>query len=225
LLAFFYHLSSINYHLNMSKYTWILDNGHGGVINGKYQTEGKRSPTWADGSVLYEGEFNRDVVRRLAALLTKHNINYVLLTPQDADVSLQERCVRAARWTSEFPCVLVSIHANYFDGKGTAHGWEVWTTKGKTQSDKVAVAFWNVFNDALKSSKVAMRGDWEDGDADFEANFYLLQNVKCPAILTENFFMDNLHECSKWLLNADGRQEIAELHFKAIQKIEKDGLD
>ena len=37
----------------------LLDNGHGGIINGEYQTPGKRSPVWADGSQLFEGEFNR----------------------------------------------------------------------------------------------------------------------------------------------------------------------
>ena len=36
--------------------TIILDAGHGGMINGKYQTKGKRSPVWEDGSVLYEGD-------------------------------------------------------------------------------------------------------------------------------------------------------------------------
>ncbi|MBK8888090.1 MAG: hypothetical protein IPN46_16750 [Saprospiraceae bacterium] len=44
--------------------TVILDNGHGGVINGKYQTTGKRSPNW-DKGVLFEGMFNRWVVNRI----------------------------------------------------------------------------------------------------------------------------------------------------------------
>ena len=45
-----------------SKYIWILDNGHGGIINGVYQTAGKRSPIWADGTQLFEGEFNRAIM-------------------------------------------------------------------------------------------------------------------------------------------------------------------
>ena len=28
----------------MSRYTWLLDAGHGGIIDGVYQTAGKRSP-------------------------------------------------------------------------------------------------------------------------------------------------------------------------------------
>ena len=52
-----------------SKYTWILDNGHGGVIDGVYQTKGKRSPKFENGDVLYEGVFNRRVVKKLSELL------------------------------------------------------------------------------------------------------------------------------------------------------------
>lgn len=37
----------------------ILDAGHG------YNTKGKRSPVWSDGSQLFEWEFNRDVVKRI----------------------------------------------------------------------------------------------------------------------------------------------------------------
>ena len=36
----------------------LLDNGHG------YDTPGKRSPIWPDGSQLFEWEFNRDIVSR-----------------------------------------------------------------------------------------------------------------------------------------------------------------
>jgi len=36
----------------------ILDNGHGGLTRGRYQTDGKRSPNRRFGS-LYEVAFNR----------------------------------------------------------------------------------------------------------------------------------------------------------------------
>ena len=56
---------SITPHQAESKYLWILDNGHGGMIDGVYQTPGKRSPVWPDGTQLFEGEFNRAIVDRL----------------------------------------------------------------------------------------------------------------------------------------------------------------
>ena len=42
----------------MSKYLYIFDPGHGGLVDGKYQTAGKRSPKFADGKVLFEGVNN-----------------------------------------------------------------------------------------------------------------------------------------------------------------------
>ena len=63
-----------------------------------------------------------------------------------------------------------------------------------------------------------MRFDNSDGDPDKEADFYILRNTKCPAVLTENFFMDNPVDC-KLMLSDDGRQRIAEAHYWAIRKI------
>jgi N-acetylmuramoyl-L-alanine amidase len=196
-------------------FLWLLDNGHGGVINGDYQTEGKRSPTWDDGKVLYEGEFNRAVVNRLAEMLHADGIRYVKIAPQDNDVTLGERVIRAKRWCLEDNCILVSIHSNYADGHGIASGVEVFTTVGKTSSDKVAQVFLEQYKGYSDTIKLRM---------DTEENFYILRKVPCPAILTENFFMDNRDECLRWLLNPKGRDEIALIHYRAIKRIEAEGI-
>jgi hypothetical protein len=62
-----------------SKYIWILDNGHGGIIDGVYQTSGKRSPKWEDGTQLFEGEFNRAVVKRIVKLCEDSDIECINL--------------------------------------------------------------------------------------------------------------------------------------------------
>ena len=67
----------------------LLDNGHG------YDTPGKRSPIWPDGSQLFEWEFNRDIVSRIEILLKKAGISCVRLVPEKEDISLSERCKRA----------------------------------------------------------------------------------------------------------------------------------
>lgn len=54
----------------------LLDNGHG------YDTPGKRSPIWPDGSQLFEWEFNRDIVSRIEILLKKAGISCVRLVPK-----------------------------------------------------------------------------------------------------------------------------------------------
>jgi N-acetylmuramoyl-L-alanine amidase len=60
-----------------SNYLWLFDNGHGGVIDGKYQTAGKRSPVWEDGSQLLEGVFNRAIVKRLMKSCTDAGIDCI----------------------------------------------------------------------------------------------------------------------------------------------------
>ncbi len=202
----------------LNKYLWLLDNGHGGVIDGLYQTEGKRSPRWDDGSVLYEGEFNRSIVNRLTEMLTRDRINYVNIAPEQEDTSLNERVKRANNYHNQSSCIYVSIHAN----AGGGRGYEVYTSPGETNSDKVATVFYQAFENEFPD--VRMRSDKSDGDVDKEANFYVLKNTNMPAILTENFFMDNKKECQSYLMTSEGRDRVAEAHYQAILKVEDKGL-
>ena len=64
-----------------------------------------------------------------------------------------------------------------------------------------------------------MRKDTRDGDADKEANFWVLRKTVMPAILSENFFMTNREE-SRLLLSEEGRDRIAKIHFQMIEEIE-----
>jgi N-acetylmuramoyl-L-alanine amidase len=202
-----------------SKFLWLLDNGHGGLIDGLYQTAGKRSPVWSDGSQLFEGEFNRAIVNRLIEMCTAHKIHYVNISPELEDVSLNERVIRANSYFDQADCIFVSIHANA--GGGT--GYEIYTSRGETKSDKIATLFFNKFKEEFPG--VNMRTDViSDGDVDKEANFYVLCKTRMPAILTENFFMDTEQECKEFLMTKTGRDRIAKAHFNAILEIEKNGM-
>ena len=90
--------------------TILLDAGHGGVIDGKYMTSGKRSPVWENGSVLYEGEFNRAIKYRLKEMLQMKGIPYVDVNPQDEDLSLQDRVEAANSYPTNSVYVLSLIH-------------------------------------------------------------------------------------------------------------------
>lgn len=185
----------------------ILDNGHG------QDTLGKRSPKWEDNSQLFEWEFNRDVVRRISEILKKESIPFSILVPEAYDVLLRERCRRVnAIYAKNKEAYLISIHANA--GGGT--GWECYTTPGETKSDKIATIICDLAKQAFPGEK--MRFDYADKDPDKESQFYILKNTNCPAILTENFFMDNEKDC-KFIMSNNGRQLIAELHAAAIKKI------
>lgn len=201
-----------------SKYLWLLDNGHGGVIDGLYQTYGKRSPKWSDGSILYEGEFNRSIINRLIEKLTADRINYVNIIPEYEDISLNERVRRANAFHEQSDCIFLSIHSNAGGGKG----YEIYTSKGHTKSDDVATVFFNQFKKEFPEAK--MRKDTSDGDVDKEANFYVLEHTKMPAILSENFFMDNENECKTYLMTSEGRDRISKAHYYAIKEIETLGI-
>jgi len=201
------------------KYLWLLDNGHGGIINGEYQTSGKRSPLWDNGTQLFEGEFNRDIVRRIAKRLTELSIRFEILVPEKQDVSLSSRVVRvnAYKGLKEVYPILVSVHGNA--GGGT--GFEIWTSKGQTKSDKIATVFHS--NATKEFPEKIMRSDFSDGDPDKESQFYILKKTFCPAILTENFFMDTYVDC-QFMLSEEGRRRIAQFHVDAIWEIERNDL-
>lgn len=190
----------------------ILDNGHG------KETAGKRSPIWGDGSQLFEWEFNRDIVRRIAAKLDDLAIGYEILTPETNDVSLVERCRRANEIYRNYneKAFLVSVHANA--GGGT--GWEVYTSPGETKADAIATVFAEEAQRVFVPDGWRMRFDYADGDPDKEAAFYILKHTSCPAILTENFFMDTEKDC-RFIMSNEGREQIANMHVSAIKRVIK----
>lgn len=187
----------------------ILDNGHG------KETKGKRSPVWPDGSQLYEWEFNRDIVCRLAEMLLLDDRYCEVLVPEMSDVPLTERCRRANEiYVREAGrCILISIHGNA--GGGT--GWEAYTTRGETKADGLASLLYDEAEWEFARDGWRIRKDFADGDADKESDFYILKHTKAPAVLTENFFMDSERDC-RLMLSAEGRERIARVHFNAIKR-------
>ena len=203
-----------------SNYLWILDNGHGGMIDGVYQTPGKRSPVWPDGTQLFEGEFNRAIVDRLMDMCEVNGIDAINLVNTPEDISLTERTSTANRLakSSDKPCIYVSIHANGFSDE-SANGWSVYTSPGETKSDGIATILFGKAAHEFKGEY--MRKDtYSDGDVDKEANFSVLVNTTMPAILSENFFMTNYDNCHKYLLSEEGRDRIAKIHFEMILQVE-----
>ncbi len=187
--------------------TIILDNGHG------QNTPGKCSPKWKDGSQLFEWEFNRDVVRRIAAKLHNFCYDVRVIVPEITDISLGERVRRTNAICKEKGagnCLFVSIHAN--GGGGT--GWEAFTTRGKTKSDDFATI---LYEEAEKmwGQEWKVRKDGTDGDPDKEADFYVIKGAKCPAVLVENFFMDTERDC-RYIMSDEGRDSCAEVVTRAI---------
>lgn len=204
------------------EYVWILDNGHGGIIDGEYQTPGKISPKWEDDTQLFEGEFNRAIVKRIIKLCDEAGIECINLVDTEKDLSLRWRTDKAndiyreRQQSDGKKCIYVSVHANGFN-KESAHDWSVYTTVGETKSDKIAQILHEKAKVEFPTHK--MRMDNRDGDADKESNFWVLRKVVMPSILSENFFMTNREE-SRLLLSEEGRDRIAKIHFEMIQEVE-----
>lgn len=188
----------------------VVDNGHG------VDTPGKRSP---DGE-FREYKFTREVALNIVSQLTLKGIRATLLVPEKNDVSLSERCRRVNHIVSQLgsdKVILLSVHVNAAgDGRkwSFAKGWEAYTSPGHTEADILAEALYKAAPDHIPYLS-PLRKDMTDGDSDKEARFQMLTGTRCPAVLTENLFMDNMDEV-EWLQTRNGVANITMLHVDAI---------
>ena len=188
----------------------LIDNGHG------IQTKGKRSP---DGKFL-EYAYTREIARQVVTELKNKGYDAELLVPEEADIPLSERVRRTTahcQALGKSNVILISIHVNAA-GNGTkwmnATGWSCYTCKGQTESDRLADCLYKAAEQILKNQVI--RTDYaRDGDADWEENFYILRHTQCPAVLTENFFMDSRSDL-EYLQSRAGKQAVVDTHVEGI---------
>ena len=187
----------------------LIDNGHG------HNTPGKRSP---DGKFL-EYAYNREIATRIVADLTDRGHNAQLLVPEPEDIPLSERVRRInahCNTLGKSNVILISIHVNAA-GNGTkwlnATGWSCYTSKGQTTSDRISECFYEAAKKNFPDRRI--RTDYSDNVPDWEENFYILRHSLCPAILTENFFMDNPRDLD-YLQSRAVKQAIIDTHVEAI---------
>ena len=197
----------------MKKYYALIDNGHG--VN----TAVKCAP---DKSIL-EYVYNRELAASIYERLDKtDNIQPILITPERNDIPLSERVRRINKYVDKYGasnCIMISIHLNA-SGNGqwmNATGWEAYTTKGQNISDKLDKVLYEEADKVLSQYNIRVRKNFDDGDSDKEANFYIIRNSKCPAVLTENLYMDS-HKDNEILLSTYGFNALTAIHVSAIKK-------
>lgn len=200
-----------------NKPLFIIDNGHGGLIDGVPQTAGKRSPDFGDG-VIYEGVSNRSLALKLMNKLNEEYINAVYLVPELEDISLRERVKRVNKIASNHNSILISIHSDAFVTEH-ANGWSCYTTKGGTKSDDVA----DIMYKYAEEAGLKIRDDYSDGDPDKEEDFYILRKTICPAVLVENLFMTNFEDYY-FLKSEYGQKILVDIMFNAITEIYNNGI-
>lgn len=191
----------------------LIDNGHG------LDTPGKRSPIFPTVGQLIEWQYTRDIASKLEIKLREDGIPAKRIVTEHRDIPLWERVIRVNKVAMKYGpenCLLVSIHVNAsMDGK--ARGWEIFTNFGNSKSDEYATIFWEEAKKRLKGI-TPMRQDLSDGDPDRENAFTVLRGTLCPALLTENLFMDQEDDC-RFLLSERGKETMVEIHHAAIRKI------
>ena len=187
----------------------LIDNGHG------TQTKGKRSP---DGKFL-EYAYTREIARQVVTELKNKGYDAELLVPEEDDIPLSERVRRTNAHCQAFGktnVILISIHVNAA-GDGSkwmnATGWSCYTCKGQTESDRLATCLYDAAIKNFPDKRI--RTDFSDADSDWEEGFYILKKSLCPAVLTENFFMDKLSD-RDYLQSEVGKQAIVDTHIEGI---------
>lgn len=193
----------------------IIDNGHG------KNTLGKCAPDKS----LFEWQWTREIAAMLCMRLYGINtIQTVILVPEEHDISLKERVRRVNTIVHDAKIagkevLLISIHINAA-GHGTwknANGWSVWVANNASEKSKqfAQIAYSEALSLHLKGNRVVPKEQY------WTSNFYILKNTLCPAVLTENMFMDN-QEDVQFLNSEKGKEMIVKLHYNAILKyIEK----
>lgn len=195
---------------------WCLDYGHGGTIDGVYQTKGKRYQ-FDEGTLALEGVINRMVARALVGVLfdtldpprvfdavAGHEFDDAQADARryvcPYDVPLDTRITWANRYWRTYRAPLVSIHTNAIGNESQgpslpARGISVFTSPNDTQSDEIATRLFEAFEVMEGVGGLPVRrGDWSDGDPDHERRFAVLTKTEGPAVLVEGGFFTNLDD-------------------------------
>ena len=188
-------------------------------------TPGKCSPD----KKFFEYQYSREVCKAVKVIL--EDLGYkVMIDIEDDDLKVtqsQELCLRCKTVNNLQKvyknCIYVSIHVNASSNDGKWHnatGWEIYTSKGKTEADNLATYIYNAAKSNFKNAQ-KLRTDFSDGDPDKEAEFYVLKHTSCPAVLTENFFQDNKQDVD-YLTSDLGFHQIVRTHVEGILSYIKD---
>lgn len=186
----------------------LIDNGH------NKSTLGKCSPDKS----FYEWSWTRKVAEALHKRLDEEGIDNVWLFPGEEEGELQERVrkINSLVTGKSSDYLLVSIHSNAAASDGKWHnatGSSVFVSPNSSVNSK---RFANIFYKYVEEA--GLQGNRSvPKERYWVANFYILRNTKCPAVLTENLFQDNKDEV-KYMLSEEGLKTIVDIHLKAIKE-------
>lgn len=176
-------------------------------------TLGKGSP---DGS-LREYAYSREICQRIKSELILRGIKCVIDIEGPEEGSLANRCNIVNRYCAQYGaknCIYVSVHLNASTKGGvwgTASGFSIYVYTGASENSKTLAKL--ICEEALKRN---MKGNrFVPSCKYWTANFTMLKNTKCPAVLSENMFQDNKNDVA-FLKSEAGKKAIVDAHVEGI---------
>lgn len=203
------------------RYTWIIDAGHGGFIDGEYVTAPDKMFVHSPEEIFYEGMFNRQIKDALLKEMWRADIMAIDLCPTELDLPLSVRVDIANRYHEKYRnCVGLSLHSNASPShKGT--GFEVHTGPGETRSDVFASILGHILIDRFEGIKYR-KGD-TPSEMDKDSLFYILRWTHCPWVLPECLFFDNYNDY-KLLIDPDFRIRYVTALIAFIKQAENENI-
>lgn len=181
-------------------YLIAIGDGHGA------ETAGKRTPPFANGTVMKENEFNKATVNYLEKELERCGFSVLQTAPEDTDTPLSMRAKRANDAGAD---LYISIHANAFgSGWNDANGVESWIYS-KNDKDTLDAAQ-KIQSEVIKETGLKDRGIKESGNS-----LGILRDTKMSAVLVECGFMTNPQEAA--MLKSDTyRKKVAKAICRGV---------
>jgi len=204
----------------------IVDYGHGGMIDGTYQTPGGKQYHFTDQDPvvdIYEGVTNRMTAAALINLALADGVpvwdcvadrrwfDPVSWTDlEQRDISLVERARHANKHRLG---LLVSCHSNaigssIYGASQSPRGVEVYTSRGHTTADDVAETLAESFRVNLSELR------WRSIQ---EAGFYILRKTTMPAVLGEVGFFTNIDD-ARFLLDPANHAKIGQAYWNGVRQ-------
>ncbi len=170
--------------INERPHTLVIDAGHGGIDSGALGADGSK-----------ESDINLAIALKLRALAEFYGQNNLMIRQDDITMSDTESYSehrdlekRAEIVNSVGKCVYISIHQNCFPTGQPSGSLVIYSPDN--ESERLGKL---THENMINSLNPENRRLAEPADS----NYYILSNVKCPAILVECGFMSNFSEMEK----------------------------
>ena len=166
------------------KKTIVIDAGHGGEDTG------------AQIGAEQEKKIVENIANKINALNGEDNVEIILLRKDDSFIQLSERVSKINQIN---PSLVISLHVNSSQNVNE-NGVNAYVSKQNAFYEKSKESAKNLV-DKISDQKLA-KGEVKD------ANYYVLKNSKCPALLVEIGFLSNDNDRA-YLTSENGQNEIA----------------